>query len=1137
MVKRSRTVLRRRRRLKAKEQCGFSKCDSWKILHTNIRGFVSKEFSLHTILQKIQPNIVTINETLLKSNKKLNIPGYSCFNRNRQCINGGGIATCVKSNEALHTLKAFEGTHDNEILITRHSQFNTPINVVNIYGEVESRFSNDKIQDKWRVVLEELRNIESKGEFVVIIGDLNKHVGDMIEGNANDRISFGGQLVKDLIDTEKYVLVNATDKCIGGPFTRVDPSEPHNDSKKSVLELCIVSEELFNYVDTLEIDKNREFTPYRSVGNKVVYTDHYSIILKFKNIPLHGNKVSGGKKVIRWNTNKKDGWKAYKELTDGNAILDKLARDETDDTDKMMGIIDKELTKIKFKTFGKVKEKSSIKIDKEVKELESKKKELFRNNEDTEDKVRDIDSKLATTLLKKQREAFEKEMNHLRDLKGTKGNAALVFKLREKIVGTKAVVSEAVAIVDPESNIEVKTPADIRRASLQYCCELLTNRKPCEEFMEDIHMKEVIHRLRMNEEDEADDEHELTEDKFEQTYKTLFKRPGEKYKFIMRAGESLKPALLNLCKAVWKTERLPVCWSNTTLVQQYKGKGSRGVLDNYRHLHMKDEFPKFFGHLVVSAAKEKMIGNMSKFQIGTKPGHRAQEHIFVLKSVISLYMKYDKPIILTMWDVSKFFDRESLTDCMNEIYKNEIKGKLYRLLYEMNKNTRISVHTPVGVTGEEDTGEGLGQGTLEGAIVSAVNLDNGVNDFFGDSEYEVSYGDLHLQPVLYQDDVARLSLDIESTQMGNNRMETMAETKLLNFNMEKSCFIVFGSKKSRNTIKEKADANPIKLCGADMVQEEQAKYLGDQLCGLGLAESVAATVSKRRGIVTRTIYEIRAVIDDCRSNAAGGITAGIDIWEMAVIPMLTYNAECWQDISEKTINELDKLQFMFLKCLFAVGAGCPTPLLLSETGMVSMRWRILEKKLLFLHHVTTLPDTALAKQIYKIQSKLNLPGLVSECQDFLTEHDISDISVFTQTQWKKMIKGKIRHHNKLSILEKVKNEGYKKVTHDELKDEDFKPKKYLSELCVTKARLRFKIKSQMTPTVKMNFQSDTHYTRDLWSCSGCSIPGDITGSRDTQQHVLSCHAYEEFRVGKDLTKDKDIVKYFEQVIQKRLDET
>ena len=88
-----------------------------------------------------------------------------------------------------------------------------------------------------------------------------------------------------------------------------------------------------------------------------------------------------------------------------------------------------------------------------------------------------------------------------------------------------------------------------------------------------------------------------------------------------------------------------------------------------RHLHIKDEFPKFVGHLVVSASKDKMISNLTKFQIATKPGHRAQEHLFVLKSVIAIYMMSGRAIILSMWDLSKFFDRESLSDCMNELYK------------------------------------------------------------------------------------------------------------------------------------------------------------------------------------------------------------------------------------------------------------------------------------------------------------------------------------------------------------------------------------------------------------------------------------------------------------------------------------
>ena len=98
--------------------------------------------------------------------------------------------------------------------------------------------------------------------------------------------------------------------------------------------------------------------------------------------------------------------------------------------------------------------------------------------------------------------------------------------------------------------------------------------------------------------------------------------------------------------------------------------------------------------------------------------------------MISLYLKYDKTIILSAYDISKFFDSESLVDVMNELFKNEIRGKLYRLLYLMNKSIKIKVQTPVGISDEVDTGETLAQGSIEAAIASAVSLDNGVRYFF-----------------------------------------------------------------------------------------------------------------------------------------------------------------------------------------------------------------------------------------------------------------------------------------------------------------------------------------------------------------------------------------------------------------------
>ena len=245
------------------------------------------------------------------------------------------------------------------------------------------------------------------------------------------------------------------------------------------------------------------------------------------------------------------------------------------------------------------------------------------------------------------------------------------------------------------------------------------------------------------------------------------------------------------------------------LILQLKKKSMKLLLNILKFLIFLD-----------TAAKPNLMQNMSRYQIGTKPGHRASEHLFVIKSVIGLYEQMGKNLMLQPWDISKYFDRESLADGLNEVYKNNVGGKICKLLHEMNKDTRIKVRTPVGDTEERDVGEGWGQGTIEGVICSAVNLDNGVVDFFKTSEYEVSYGDVCLLPALFQDDVSLLSDDPVSLQMGNDRMEVMAETKLLDFNMDKSCFIVIGNRKVKQDMQDKLALNPPTLYGKLMKQVE-----------------------------------------------------------------------------------------------------------------------------------------------------------------------------------------------------------------------------------------------------------------------------------------------------------------------------
>ena len=98
----------------------------------------------------------------------------------------------------------------------------------------------------------EIVKIESKYEFCVIFGDLNKHVGNIIEGN-HPKVTFGGQLIRNMLKTDKFVLVNSTDKVVGGPFTRFDPADPKNVAKMSFLDLAIISRDLLKYLDKLTL--------------------------------------------------------------------------------------------------------------------------------------------------------------------------------------------------------------------------------------------------------------------------------------------------------------------------------------------------------------------------------------------------------------------------------------------------------------------------------------------------------------------------------------------------------------------------------------------------------------------------------------------------------------------------------------------------------------------------------------------------------------------------------------------------------------------------------------------------------------------------------------------------------------------
>ena len=180
------------------------------------------------------------------------------------------------------------------------------------------------------------------------------------------------------------------------------------------------------------------------------------------------------------------------------------------------------------------------------------------------------------------------------------------------------------------------------------------------------------------------------------------------------------------------------------------------------------------------------------------------------------------------------------------------------------------------------------------------------------------------------------------------------------------------------------------------------------------------------------------------------------------------------------------------------------------------------KKLLFYHHIKCLPDSSLAKEVLNVQESLHLPGLYSECSNFLCQHGIINAELYTKVQWKRLIKAKIIEMNENELLEKC--EHYKKI---DFSGEAFKCKDYIRNMRIEEARLMFKTRTKMLPTVQMNFMCDEKFADNLWTCPGCH------SSRDSQQHLLTCPGYANLRTGRNLDEDSDLVAYYHEILKLR----
>ena len=930
------------------------------IMHTNPRGWTSKQESLLKLTKSLDPDIININETQLTGTNKVEIKSFTTYCKNRSQKAGGGICSAVSNRIKQHAVCVAEGGEDDEWLALRYDHLSPALTVVNCYGEQEGagESNKQKVVARWGRLLKVLEAARLRGDHVLLVGDLNKHVGcDQlgVPGNKAE-VSTGGRLVRDLVEGGNWRLLNAMTELVkGGPFTRRDPA----NGSESLLDLWLCTAGLAPYLKELIIDSNRSWEVARPVLKdgrlQLTYTDHYVMVATFHNLPA-ARVAREEKEEVRWKSGSKETWLKYKEESkEASRKIAETIDDKEKDIDEVLEKVEAIETKLKFKTFGKYTVKSLAKRKEKV-----EKEEEYLTIEERAEK-----------LLKNQTKRVDEAVNKVKE--SGQNKVGQIFKISQEIKGTENGSSRANAIKHPRTGKLVVDQDEIKQVSLKYCQEVLTKNKPHKEFETMAHMKEILHNKRMNE--NIGEGFMADKEVFEKVLHKFKKNNKRNYDCLLKASEEFKDSVFKLCKRIIEDETVPNKFRNTTLHQIWKKKpGTRKEdLDSNRHVHCKDYLPRTVESMVVNEMEPSISAATSIFQIGGVAGHRPQEHLFCLKSIQAKYERDKKLLILYPHDASKFFDKEVLVDIMDELYKAGVDPRAYRLFFYLNQATRIRVKTGCGYSSWGEAGDSLGQGSGAAAKVSALNLDRKLERVFGGSKQMLKYGNVQQQPYCFLDDSLCMVDKVEDLGVVVHGMETVMNMMQVQSNQSKCGYILIGPKHLVQEARKKLDERPIKVGDWVVKELQKEKWLGDQLCN-GLSRSVMATIQNRAPKIRRAAYEILNIVKDYRAQRIGGFATALLLWESCAIPSLIYNCSTWVGMGRGEEEALAEWQDFFVRLVLRSGPGAPKHALRADFGSRNMKLRVWKEKLMLIHYIRFLEDGALTKTMYGEQAINRWPG-------------------------------------------------------------------------------------------------------------------------------------------------------------------
>ena len=687
-------------------------------------------------------------------------------------------------------------------------------------------------------------------------------------------------------------------------------------------------------------------------------------------------------------------------------------------------------------------------------------------------------------------------------------------------------LNQAHAVKDPETKRLVVEQSEIKSISLKFCKKVLERNEPKKEMEKMFVMRKTLNEERLSE--NVGEGFKASKDVYDQVLAKFKSNNKRSYDFLIRASEEYKDSIFLLCKRIIESESIPDKFRESTLHQIWKRKpGTRKEdLDANKYIHCKDWLPRTVEAMVVKEMEPAIVSATSRFQIGGVQGHRPQEHLFSVKSLVGKYLQEKKMIILVCYDISGFFDKEVLADVVEELHSIGVDPKAERLFYKLNEATRVKVRTGCGDSEWGEVGDILGQGSGGAAKVSALNLSRKLDHLFNGSTEMAKYGAVKQHPYSFQDDVLVPVESVEDLRAVNIKMTMVMDLMQTELNKTKSGYVLMGTEEQREGVRKRLKEDPLMCGNFEMKELKEEKWLDDYL-GESLKDCVRMTIKKREAKIRRASFEILNLVKDYRAQRVGGFQTGLVLWESCAIPSLLYNCSTWMEIGNEEIKTLNALQDYFLRLLWGTGPGAPKVALRADTGTRSMESRIWREKIMLVYHVSQLDEGSLAKDMLEEQVANNWQGLASEVNDLCHSMNIEDPRTTEKNRkaFSNLVKERCRWKDEARMKEEMQKMKEKKMRT--MVNQNLEMKEYVKKGTLYSARKTWEVRSHMLD-VAGNYPGNNKYKASRWMCQACDLE-----VKEDQEHLTRCRGYEDLRGDADLNMENELVDFFTRVMERR----